>query len=118
MATDLEAEEPCTVCGHGLGDHKHADRCRHEDCDCARYDGRPLPRDGRAPGPRGGGRENGIGDHAKPGTSPPAFGEEPIDRYGIEEMDGARRRASRFIDEHTSRCGNWPASIGNMGGER
>lgn len=43
MCTDLEAEDPCTVCGHAAGHHKNADACRFEDCTCPCLDG-PPPR--------------------------------------------------------------------------
>jgi len=35
----MEAEELCTVCGHALRWHKHADDCRFEDCDCRSFSG-------------------------------------------------------------------------------
>ena len=86
MATDLDAEEPCTICGHARGWHKHDDACRFEDCRCRLYDSIPTR----------------------------AGCEEPFDTYGIEEMDGPQRRPVR-VSSSTSRDGNWHASIGNGG---
>lgn len=66
------------------------------------------PREVRAAGPGVPRREVGIGDRTMPAAAPPAFSEEPIRDW--EDWDRN--------DTHTSRCGNWPASIGVMGGGR
>ena len=100
VRTDQVAEhsdemEQCTVCGHGLDEHKQADRCRHEDCRCAQYD------DGHSVYLRGPTGE-------EPPEPVPVFSEEPFDAYGMED-----ERFQAGLDG-TSRCGNWPASIGEM----
>ena len=68
------------------------------------------PRDGRAAGPGAQGGEHSIDDRTMPGSAPPAFSDEPIrpgDDWSVRGWDGS-----------TSRDGNWPASIGKMGGGR